>query len=144
MSGILTRRAGIAALLAAALLAGAWFRSGAHGTPGNAVAATDAQAAPSAVAPGPPPAATSPQRAVATGTLGPQEPAPPPRLTAADYSHRYADAMCECTTAACVEEVRVRFSLDLGRMIPTRDDQAMKEGFARARVCAHKVLDSSG
>lgn len=138
------RRALIAALLGGALISGLFWRERARTAPEKAAAVTETGAVAAGVAPSPAPTDTPPLRTGTTAPLGAREPAAPTRVSGADFSGRYADAMCDCTSISCVEEVRVRFSLQLGDMAPSRNDQAMKEAFARARACAVKVVDPSG
>jgi hypothetical protein len=74
------------------------------------------------------------------------EPSPQPRVSAVVFAEQYADETCRCADMACADEVRIRYSLELGRATPGADNQRLHDAFVRASGCMQKLANhgSSG
>jgi hypothetical protein len=70
-----------------------------------------------------------------------------PAVDGVAFAQEYADALCACTEATCLDEVRRRYARRTGEAQPSDDARSLHEAFVRGQACIRAVraaADTSG
>jgi hypothetical protein len=134
----------VAVVVAAALIAGAWWMRGRAGEP----AAPAVIAAPAPANAPPVPVVSEPRprlddeaadEAADDASDDGVAAVASARIDGVTYATEYARDMCACTDGACVDAVNERHGSRLGRARATRNARAVSAEFRRAMACTRRI-----